>query len=222
MKTYYLIDFENVGNEGMNGCESLTSNDNIYLFYTENVKSIDVNIIGNHGGAKFYVLKVPAGKQSTDMHLVSFLGYLIGVNKDSESKYVIISKDTDYDNVIKFWKEKKKLSVSRAEKIAGAKKKSDNEKKADNQVQKDDVKTQNIGDIKKESAQKKTNTQLNNEIQQELKKDKLSVEAMGFVTSNVLKHIGQENNKNTVCQIFTDKFGQAQGVDLYKKIEKFL
>lgn len=222
MKTYYLIDFENVGNEGMNGCESLTSNDRIYLFYTENVKSIDVNIIGNHGSAKFYVLKVPVGKQSTDMHLVSFLGYLIGMNKDSESKYVIVSKDTDYDNVIKFWKEKKKLSVSRAEKITGAKKKSNNKNNVDNQGQKTDVQTQNVSDTKKDSAEKTKKSQLNNEIQQELKKDKVSAEVTGFVTSNVLKHIGQKNNKNTVYRIFVDKYGQAQGLDLYKRIKKYL
>ena len=38
IKVYYLIDFENVGCEGLNGCEKLGESDYIHLFYTNNVK----------------------------------------------------------------------------------------------------------------------------------------------------------------------------------------
>ena len=36
IKTYYLIDYENVGSEGFKGCEKLRETDIIHLFYTDN------------------------------------------------------------------------------------------------------------------------------------------------------------------------------------------
>ncbi|MDE5764319.1 MAG: hypothetical protein K2I00_05050 [Ruminococcus sp.] len=93
-------------NTGLIGCEKLKKNDRIILFYTDNAKNIDIDIIQYHGEAKLIMYKVSAGKQSLDMHLGSYLGYLIGRNKNHECKYVIISKDTDYDNIMNFWIEK--------------------------------------------------------------------------------------------------------------------
>ncbi|MCM1055507.1 MAG: PIN domain-containing protein [Bacteroides sp.] len=228
MNTFYLVDFENVGNEGMKGCESLTPDDCIYLFYTENVKSIDVNIVGNHGGAKFYVLKVPVRKQSTDMHLVSFLGYLIGINKIGENRYVIISKDNDYDNVIQFWREKKKADIMRIGKISDIKKKNVNNKtsvvkkqSSDSQAQAQNIKANNKK-INNQTSDAKKRNKLNVELQQELKKAKVSAEVMGFVTSNVIKNIDAEDKKNTVYKILVSKYGQESGSELYKRIKKLL
>ena len=68
IKTYYLIDYENVGSEGFKGC----------LFYTDNSRKIDLDIINDHGESKLITHKVPTGNQSADMHLGSYLGYLIG------------------------------------------------------------------------------------------------------------------------------------------------
>ncbi len=44
-----------------------------------------------------------------DINKVSVIigGYLIGKNKNKECRYVIISRDNDYDNVIKFRKNNK-------------------------------------------------------------------------------------------------------------------
>ena len=69
---------------------------------------------------------VPAGKQSLDMHLAAYLGYLLGIH-GKECAYVIISKDTDYDNIIKFWKGEGYSHISRKQKIPGV---SSNQKKA--------------------------------------------------------------------------------------------
>ena len=52
------------------------------------------------------------------MHLVSYLGYLLGVY-GKECSYVIISKDKDYDNIVKFWKEEGYPNISRKEKWPG-------------------------------------------------------------------------------------------------------
>ena len=46
----------------------------------------------------------------------SYLGYLAGKN-GKNCNVVIVSKDTDFDNVIKFWKQKTGITVSRTQQI---------------------------------------------------------------------------------------------------------
>ena len=114
--TYYLIDYENVHGDGLTGCHDLVKTDHIIIFFTKNAKNLDMSDISDHGGAKLEMIEVPAGKQSADMHIGSFLGYLLGKN-DKSCKVDIVSKDKDFDNVIKFWKEKVGASISRTEQI---------------------------------------------------------------------------------------------------------
>ena len=122
IKTYYLIDYENVGSEGFKGCGKLRETDIIHLFYTDNSRKIDLDIINDHGESKLVTHKVPTGNQSADMHLGSYLGYLIGkecIGQDGECKIVVISKDTGFDHIIEFWKAEKNVKISRNEKISG-------------------------------------------------------------------------------------------------------
>ena len=49
IKTYYLIDYENVGSEGFKGCGKLRETDIIHLFYTDNSRKIDLDIFNDHG-----------------------------------------------------------------------------------------------------------------------------------------------------------------------------
>ena len=122
IKTYYLIDYENVGSEGFKGCGKLRETDIIHLFYTDNSRKIDLDIINDHGESKLVTHKVPTGNQSADMHLGSYLGYLIGkecTGQDEECKIVVISKDTGFDHIIEFWKAEKNVKISRNEKISG-------------------------------------------------------------------------------------------------------
>ncbi len=125
MEVYYLIDFENVHNEGLENIDSLTKNEHLYIFSTENALNIRMDILFSRGiDMKGHI--VPAGKQSLDMHLAAYLGYLLGIH-GKECAYVIISKDTDYDNIIKFWKGEGYSHISRKQKIPGV---SSNQKKA--------------------------------------------------------------------------------------------
>ena len=66
----------------------------------------------NKSGCKYELIKVPAGSQSLDMHLISFVGYAIGLGGEKYN-YIVISKDKDYDNVISFWKSKCGISIKR-------------------------------------------------------------------------------------------------------------
>lgn len=117
IESYYLVDYENVGCSGLTGCEKLAGSDHIIIFFTQNARKIDMAEIANHGSAELKMIEIPAGKQSVDIHIGSYLGYLAGQKK---CNIVIISNDTDYDNVIEFWKKELSISISRKEKIKGS------------------------------------------------------------------------------------------------------
>ena len=116
IETYYLIDYENVHGDGLAGCQNLQKTDHIVIFFTQNAKNIDMRDIKDHGTADLDMIEVPAGKQSADMHIGSYLGYLAG-KKGKNCCVVIISKDNDFDNVIRFWKQKTGIVASRNEQI---------------------------------------------------------------------------------------------------------
>ena len=118
METFYLVDFENVHNEGLENIDSIKQTDHVHIFSTENALNIRMDIVFSKGiDIKGHI--VPARKQSLDMHLVSYLGHLLGIH-GKQCSYVIVSKDTDYDNVIKFWQEEGYSNISRKQKIPGA------------------------------------------------------------------------------------------------------
>ena len=116
MTTFYLIDFENVHNDGIANIESMTKEEHVHIFSTQNATNIRQDIFWLNGDIKSHL--VPVRKQSLDMHLVSYLGHLLGVY-GKECSYVIISKDKDYDNIVKFWKEEGYPNISRKEKLPG-------------------------------------------------------------------------------------------------------
>ena len=98
METFYLIDFENVHNEGIQNVDLLSKTDHVHIFSTENALNIRMDIVFSKGiDINGHI--VPVRKQSLDMHLVSYLGYLLGVN-GKHCVYVIVSNDKDYDNII--------------------------------------------------------------------------------------------------------------------------
>lgn len=117
IETFYLIDYENVNSDGLAGCDKLTNTDHIIIFFTKNAMKINMSEIANHGDAELAMIEVPAGKQSADIHIGSYVGYLAGINKGKDCSIVVVSKDTDFDNVIKFWKAKTGVKASRAQQI---------------------------------------------------------------------------------------------------------
>ena len=106
----FLIDYENVSSSGLDGLETLTAQDTIYIFYTENADRLtfDAHRRLMECAANVQYFKVETGsKNALDFQLVSYLGYLVHGNR--QSRYYIISKDAGFDSVIKFWA---KLNVS--------------------------------------------------------------------------------------------------------------
>ena len=128
MKTFYLVDYENINNdERLKNIESLPKTDQVHIFFTEDTPKINtryafLEIVTGHKVLK--VKKAKNGKkaeidaQALDKHLDSYLGYLLGVH-GKEYAYVIVSEDIGYDNIIKFWKDEGYPNISRKEKIPG-------------------------------------------------------------------------------------------------------
>ena len=115
-ETYYLIDFENVGLKGLEGAQNLTKSDWIHLFSTRNAPKINTATLANFNATNLLVHEVPAKSQSVDMHLVSYLGYLLG-SCEAVPQIVILSNDTDYDDIVSFWNIEKGVIIRRRDKF---------------------------------------------------------------------------------------------------------
>ena len=113
-KTYYLVDLENVGLEGIHVNDRLPEENIIHIFSTVNGPKMDITTLARLDRNALAFHEVPPGKQSLDMHLVSYLGFLI--QGDPLSRFIIVSKDRDYDDVLSFWNDKG-ITVSRRDKI---------------------------------------------------------------------------------------------------------
>lgn len=100
----YLIDFENVHYDGLSGILNLASEDQVYIFYSDNGKRLTFELHEqiNNSPAQFYYYKaVVGGKNALDHQLSSYLGFLIG--KTGAKDYYIVSKDRGYRHLVAFW-----------------------------------------------------------------------------------------------------------------------
>ena len=105
--TAYLVDFENVKSDGLNGISNLKDNDRVFLFYSVNADKITFALHKkiNESLAHINYFKVEVGqKNALDFQLVTYLGYLINENKNDE--YVIVSRDNGFQPVIKWWQKR--------------------------------------------------------------------------------------------------------------------
>ena len=118
MSNQYLIDYENVHEAGLYGIKALTAEDSVYIFHTSDTDRIALSTLDDVA-AWVKVIPVLPGKQSLDMHLGSFLGYLIGKEECPETQYIIVSKDGDYKGIADFWNRSYQLfdKVTRAQSI---------------------------------------------------------------------------------------------------------
>ena len=110
--TVYLIDTENVRTVWTLLLDRMTLNDKIYVFYTMNSGNVSYEDLNGviSSGKNVELIQCHTGKNGLDFQLVSYLGYLIRNNENAD--YCIISDDSGYDAVIKFW-EGREVKVSR-------------------------------------------------------------------------------------------------------------
>ncbi|MCM1529916.1 MAG: PIN domain-containing protein [Alistipes sp.] len=104
---YYLVDYENVNVNGMNGIKKLAENDSLVIFYSENASTMTFGLHKrlNESKAVIEYCNVGAGtKNALDFQLASYLGYLIGKCPEPQNeKFYIISKDNGFQILQKYW-----------------------------------------------------------------------------------------------------------------------
>lgn len=102
---HYLIDTENMGRDWV---ELLDKHENAiyHIFYTEKSPAIPIECIERmmekQESIKF--IKCYTGANALDFQLVTQLGYMLATMP--EDHYHIVSRDTGYDAVVKFWGER--------------------------------------------------------------------------------------------------------------------
>lgn len=106
----YLIDFENVGNEGLKGIELLEKEDAVHIFYNEAVSRLTFpmaeKIFRCKAQVRFFAASV-GGNNALDFQLSSWLGYLYAENR--EEIYNIISRDKGFLHAAEFWRALKEV-----------------------------------------------------------------------------------------------------------------
>lgn len=215
--TYYLIDYENVKGEGLNGCSGLSKTDHIIIFFTRNAMKISMSEIADHGKAELEMIEVPSGKQSADMHIASYMAYLAGSSCEEPCRVVIISQDADFDNVIDFWKRRIGLDACRVHQISDARPAPSEEKKKV-QPKKKVPKTE----AEKPAVTAKEKTLKNAEIQKLLSKAGYDNHVVSFVASSVVKNMGETEAKQKVQKLLLSKFGEKKGSEICHMIIKHI
>ena len=116
MKRFFLIDFENVADAGLNGFFELTAEDTVDLFYTQKNNRISIDFfktfLDRRSLAELRLRKVATGNQAPDLQLASFLGSLIA-GGDGPCEYCIISKDKGFGCLPSFWENQKGCGLVR-------------------------------------------------------------------------------------------------------------
>jgi hypothetical protein len=117
---YYLIDYENTGENGLKGITELPEDSCVVIFYSENADKISFDM-----HQKFCICKTrlefrkinTGRKNALDFQLSTYLGYLIA--KSEEDQYYIVSKDNGYRSVVDFWRDKKVRQIDFIARITG-------------------------------------------------------------------------------------------------------
>ena len=92
--SYYLVDFENVKKDGLDGIHKLGKEDKVCIFYSKNADSITFDqhrrLIESKADIELCKVDVDS-KNALDFQLATQLGYLIA-NQAADANY-IVSKD---------------------------------------------------------------------------------------------------------------------------------
>lgn len=101
MKRYFLVDYENVNRDGLNGVTKLSEEDCVRIYYSESAQTMTFGLHRriNESKALFEYIKVQIPiKNAVDCQILFDLRDIAKENRDAE--YFIVSKDTDFDQAI--------------------------------------------------------------------------------------------------------------------------
>lgn len=105
----YLVDYENVGVNGLNGIEQIDKEEAVHIFYSENADKLTFEMHKkiSESKANIHYYRADVGKKNAlDFQLATYLGYLIALAGNED--YYIVSKDETFSFLVKFWNKQNK------------------------------------------------------------------------------------------------------------------
>jgi hypothetical protein len=103
---YFLIDYENVKNAGMQGSDYLLPEDHVILFYSSSVPTMEHRHLMNiqNSGCGFETYKLLAQrKNGLDFYIATKLGELFGAGRCKNA--VLVSNDSGFKAIREFWQQ---------------------------------------------------------------------------------------------------------------------
>ncbi len=226
MSKTYFIDSENVGDNWISLLSSVTAEDEILVFYTANSPHMNYKnlILLKESDARVSFIECFEGSNALDFQLCTELGYRLPSIGDGD--FVIVSNDTGYDAIVKYWK-KKDVSVRRMTgRECVGKKKANAPKKASQQQNEADEspKQEKIATGKKQrkvAAVEKQQELQTEKKHQESATQKKQPESADFVDDNakeLLFLIGKDNLQDLhgALQLF---YGNKKAKSLYNAVK---
>ena len=200
----YLVDTENIGKLFIPMLTDPEPETDYLLFCTENSPTVPLSVLPkvakNIDKLQFVECFVP-GPNALDFQLVSYLGYLLNTNP--EKKYIIVSKDTGYDPVVKFWKAKGfKVSRQIPKAQAEAPKLIKNDPESESPAQPATIQV------------KQEDLTIHNGLDTDGEDESVSKKMVEISSKN--------KKKQTIYSKFCSTFGQEKGTRLYQKNKKFI
>lgn len=106
MSKTYFIDSENVGDNWISLLDTVQADDELLVFYTAKSPHMSYKnlILLKQSSKEINFIECYEGKNSLDFQLVTELGYRI--HDISDGDYIIISNDTGFDSVVKYWRDR--------------------------------------------------------------------------------------------------------------------
>ena len=100
---HYLVDFENVNDEGLREIGALQKDCCIHIFFSANTARISLEYLTMMRNASVKAHKVNDSNNSLDVHMATYLGYLIGSDVNQQDSFFIVSAGHDFSELVRFW-----------------------------------------------------------------------------------------------------------------------
>ena len=100
---FFFIDLENVRSEGLEGVSSLSDQDMVFIYYSENAMNLlipTLENLNNSRASKKFIKTNYIGKNAMDFQIVSLFGAMIERNR--QGSYYIISQDNGFRSAVSF------------------------------------------------------------------------------------------------------------------------
>ena len=208
-----LVDFENVHANGLQGITALRKQDTLYLFYNDTLKiTIDTHrSIEKVECEKIYQKVTTKTPNAADFLLVTILGDLIGNN--SERSYAVISNDTGFDVVVKYWKSKN-VDIVKCSTIKEAKASA-----ADVEVNKAEEISEPVGDTADDAADTEEQESIEEKVNELFES---AGREIGEDTALVARYIEKYKTKQGLNNALVKEFGTSTTAEINKIIKPLI